>query len=119
MSGRWATFDCYGTLVDWQGGIGAELGRLFGEENRTRLLARYHELEPELQRDGTLSYREVMARTLEALAGQEGFELPEGERDALGRSLPAWPVFAEVPGSWPRRVDEAGGSRFSPTATAT
>jgi 2-haloacid dehalogenase len=99
VSGRWATFDCYGTLVDWDGGIGAELGRLFGAEHRVRLLARYHDLEPELQRDGTLSYREVMARTLEAVAGQEGFELSEGERDALGRSLPSWPVFAEVPGA--------------------
>jgi 2-haloacid dehalogenase len=99
VSGRWATFDCYGTLVDWDGGIGAELGRLFGAEHRVRLLARYHDVEPELQRDGALSYREVMARTLEALAGQEGFELSEGERDALGQSLPAWPVFAEVPGA--------------------
>ena len=99
MNGRWATFDCYGTLVDWDGGIGAELGRLFGAEHRVRLLARYHDLEPELQRDGALSYREVMARTLEAVAGREGFELSEGERDALGRSLPSWPVFAEVPGA--------------------
>jgi FMN phosphatase YigB (HAD superfamily) len=30
MTARWATFDCYGTLVDWNAGIGAELGRLFG-----------------------------------------------------------------------------------------
>jgi 2-haloacid dehalogenase len=99
VSGRWATFDCYGTLVDWDGGIGAELGRLFGAEHRVRLLARYHDLEPELQRDGALSYRQVMAHTLEAVAGQEGFELSEGERDALGRSLPSWPVFGEVPGA--------------------
>ena len=27
---RWATFDCYGTLIDWNGGIGRELERLFG-----------------------------------------------------------------------------------------
>ena len=31
---RWATFDCYGTLVDWESGIGAELARVFGEERR-------------------------------------------------------------------------------------
>jgi 2-haloacid dehalogenase len=99
VSGRWATFDCYGTLVDWEGGIGEELGRLFGEENRTRLLARYHELEPELQRDGAMSYREVMAHALESLAAEERVELPESEHDALGRSLPSWPVFPEVPGA--------------------
>jgi 2-haloacid dehalogenase len=97
VSRRWATFDCYGTLVDWDGGIGRELGRLFGAEQRARLLQRYHELEPELQRDGSLPYREVMARALHALAGEQGVELPEQERDALGRSLPSWPVFPEVP----------------------
>jgi 2-haloacid dehalogenase len=97
VNSRWATFDCYGTLVDWDGGIGGELGRLLGEEHRARLLARYHELEPQLQREGALSYREVMARALDSLAGEESVELPEGERDALARSLPSWPVFAEVP----------------------
>ena len=43
---RWATFDCYGTLVDWNAGIAAELGRLLGESDRDRLLSRYHEVEP-------------------------------------------------------------------------
>ena len=49
---RWASFDCYGTLIDWDGGIRAELARVFGEERADELLARYHEIEPELQRDG-------------------------------------------------------------------
>jgi 2-haloacid dehalogenase len=97
VSTRWATFDCYGTLVDWDAGIGGELARLFGEDEREQLLARYHELEPELQRDGSLPYREVMARALEALARERAVELPQHERDALGRSLAAWPVFPEVP----------------------
>jgi 2-haloacid dehalogenase len=94
---RWATFDCYGTLVDWDGGIGAELGLLFGDERRAQLLRRYHELEPALQRDGGLAYREVMSRALVAIAGELGVELPEEDRDVLGRSLPGWPVFPEVP----------------------
>ena len=45
---RWATFDCYGTLIDWDGGIRAELVRVFGEERADEQLARYHEVEPEL-----------------------------------------------------------------------
>jgi 2-haloacid dehalogenase len=94
---RWATFDCYGTLVDWDGGIGTELARLFGEERRAELLRRYHDLEPGLQRDGGLAYREVMSRALAAIGGELGAELAEEERDALGRSLPEWPVFPEVP----------------------
>ena len=92
MAERWATFDCYGTLIDWNGGIGAELGRLFAEERVPELLARYHELEPEIEAaEPTLPYREVMACVLERLGAA-----PE-ERDALGRGLPGWPVFPEVP----------------------
>jgi 2-haloalkanoic acid dehalogenase type II len=93
----WVTFDCYGTLIDWDGGIRGELARLFGEEHSGRLLGRYHELEPEIQSDDpAASYRDVMARALEQLAGEEGLDLAPSERDALGRSLPAWQPFPEV-----------------------
>jgi 2-haloacid dehalogenase len=89
---RWATFDCYGTLVDWNGGIGRELERLFGADRAGSLLHRYHEVEPEVQReDPARSYREVMAITLSRLG-----PVPAGEEDALGRSLPSWEVFAET-----------------------
>ncbi|HEY7075696.1 MAG TPA: HAD family hydrolase [Solirubrobacteraceae bacterium] len=91
---RWATFDCYGTLVDWNAGIARELERLLGRAD----LERYHEIEPRVQRERpTAAYRDVMADVLAELAADAGVELPEGERDALGRSLPGWPVFAEVP----------------------
>src|SRR4051812_12241528 len=93
---RYATFDCYGTLVDWNAGIAEQLGRLFGEPQR--LLLRYHELEPEVQASSPgMAYREVMATVLAQLAEDEGVRLPEDERDALGRSLPSWPVFEDVP----------------------
>jgi 2-haloacid dehalogenase len=94
---RWATFDCYGTLVDWNGGIGDELARLFGEDRREELLRRYHALEPLIQRDGSLPYREVLTRALAAVSAEAGLDLPDDELDALARSLPAWPVFPEVP----------------------
>jgi 2-haloacid dehalogenase len=94
---RWATFDCYGTLVDWNAGIAAELDRLFGPAGG-QLLARYHAIEPRVQREHpTWSYRDVMAAVLAELAAEAGTALPAGERDALGRSLPRWPVFPEVP----------------------
>ena len=97
---RWATFDCYGTLVDWRAGIAAELGRLLGESERELLLSRYHEIEPRVQSEHpTWSYREVMAAVLSQLAAEAGRSVPAGEEDALGRSLPRWPVFAEVPGA--------------------
>src|SRR4051794_24953748 len=66
----WATFDCYGTLVDWNAGIGAQLERLLAAD-RAELLARYHELEPQVQaRDPALPYRQVMARVLEEMADE-------------------------------------------------
>ena len=88
---RWATFDCYGTLIDWNGGIRAQLGRVFGEDRADELLRRYHELEPELQADGTLSYREVLTEALRRLG------VPDGEEAALADSLPDWQPFPEVP----------------------
>src|SRR5450755_1016745 len=97
---RWATFDCYGTLVDWNGGIRAELSRLFSAADSERLLGFYHAIEPGIQRDRPdASYREVMASTLAEIAADIGASLPDGERDSLGRSLPSWPVLPEVPGA--------------------
>jgi 2-haloacid dehalogenase len=94
---RWATFDCYGTLIDWNAGIGRELERLFGAETAPRLLPVYHELEPQVQReDPQRTYREVLNLTLARLADREGFRLGPQEQGALARSLPDWPVFPEV-----------------------
>ena len=94
---RWATFDCYGTLVDWNGGIRTQLERLFGVERADELLARYHELEPEIQAENPgISYREVLTIALERLEEETGLALPEGEGSALARSLPDWPVFDDV-----------------------
>jgi 2-haloacid dehalogenase len=91
---RWATFDCYGTLIDWNRGIGRELERLFGAARGGELLRTYHELEPQIQReDPGRSYREVMAVALARLGA------PAEEEDALGRSLPGWGPFPEVSAS--------------------
>jgi 2-haloacid dehalogenase len=92
---RWATFDCYGTLIDWNGGIGRELERLFGADRASALLHRYHEVEPQVQREEpTRSYREVLTLTLSRLG-----DLPVAEHVALARSLPSWQPFPEVRGS--------------------
>jgi 2-haloalkanoic acid dehalogenase type II len=90
VADRWVTFDCYGTLIDWNGGIRTELARVFGDERADELLERYHELEPELEADGTRSYREVMTEAMRGLGA------PAGEEDAIARSLPQWQPFSEV-----------------------
>jgi 2-haloacid dehalogenase len=97
--GRWATFDCYGTLIDWNSGIRSELARMFGPEAAPTLLARYHELEPQVQGENPArSYRDVLRLTLARLG-----DVPDGDKDALARSLPRWLPFPEVPAE----LDEA------------
>jgi 2-haloacid dehalogenase len=86
VTDRWATFDCYGTLIDWDEGIRAVVGQ--------ERLARYHQLEPRVQAENpALSYRDVMREVLHRL------DFADADADALGRSLPGWKVFPEVPGA--------------------
>jgi 2-haloacid dehalogenase len=80
---RFATFDCYGTLIDWNAGLRAALGS-------DELLERYHEIEPEVEREHpTLSYRDVLTEVSRRVGAPD----PE----APARSLPDWRPFPEVP----------------------
>jgi len=82
VDGPYATFDCYGTLIDWNAGIRGVVGS-------DTLLARYHELEPEVEGENpSLSYGEVMTEVARRL----GVDDP----GALPRSLPRWQPFPEV-----------------------
>ena len=101
MSDRWATFDCYGTLIDWNRGIRDVLARVFGGVSADDLLRRYHETEPRLEADGRRSYRQVLTEAMHALGA------PEPSVHALADSLPAWPPFPEVPAAL-RRLREQG-----------
>ena len=77
---RWATFDCYGTIVDWNAGIAAALGD-------PGLLDRYHELEPVVQaEDPAMRYRDVLRET----ARRVGVDADPAA------SLPEWPVFPDA-----------------------
>jgi 2-haloacid dehalogenase len=97
VNDRWATFDCYGTLIDWNGGIRDVVTRLWPNADSDRLLRRYHTLEPLVQEGRSLAYREVGARTLRAIAAVEGLALENVDQYALADSLPRWTAFAEVP----------------------
>jgi 2-haloacid dehalogenase len=87
---RWASFDCYGTLIDWDGGVRAELERVFGDGRADELLAQYHAVEPELQASGELSYRQVLTEAMRRLGA------PAGREHGLAESLPDWRAFPEA-----------------------
>jgi 2-haloacid dehalogenase len=87
---RWTTFDCYGTLIDWNGGIRRELARVFGEDEADERLDRYHELEPALQAGGERTYRRVMTDAMRKLGA------PDDEASGLAEALPSWEPFPEV-----------------------
>jgi 2-haloacid dehalogenase len=97
MPNRWATFDCYGTLIDWEAGLRGAYGSLWPDADPERLLGLHHLVEPCVQEHGQLSYREVLARCLASVGAIEGLTVPDGHQDALAESLPSWPPFSEVP----------------------
>jgi 2-haloacid dehalogenase len=94
---RWATFDCYGTLIDWDAGITATLADLFGADDAGRLRDRYHAIEPEVQAEAYRTYREVLDLVAAAIAAERGAALSGERATAMSRSLATWPAFPEVP----------------------
>jgi 2-haloacid dehalogenase len=99
MSDRWATFDCYGTLIDWDGGIRRALARVWPDVDAERLFHRYHDGEHRVQAGRDIPYRQVLRETLASIAEAEELEVPPGDDDALAESLPSWRPFLEVTAS--------------------
>lgn len=100
MADRWATFDCYGTLIDWEGGMRAAFTRIWPDADADRLVRIHHTVEPLVQevRVGgqPLAYREVLRRSLVSISAIEGRDLPFGLDSSLADSLPQWPPFPDV-----------------------
>jgi 2-haloacid dehalogenase len=98
---RALTFDCYGTLVDWEPGIlGAVrpvLRRRGIEADDGRILSLFARLEAEEEGGPYRPYRRVLAGVMDRLAAELGAgPLPDRERGVLAESLPRWPVFADA-----------------------
>jgi 2-haloacid dehalogenase len=96
LADRWATFDCYGTLIDWDGGVGVAMAALWPDADSARLLRAYHAVEPLAQEGRAVSYRQVLERSLRAVGAIEGLSLDEDDASALSDSLPSWPPFPDV-----------------------
>lgn len=93
----WVTFDCYGTLADWLGGMRNALTPHVGAEDAERLLHAYHDLEAGVEAQSpTPRYREVLTETLRRAAEREGIALPTGSETALVDHWHELPVFDDV-----------------------
>jgi 2-haloalkanoic acid dehalogenase type II len=94
---KWATFDCYGTLIDWERGIIDAFAGLWPDADPSTLLSTYHEIEPQVQHGTGASYRQILALVLRGVADRHELPLADDKRDLLADTLPEWPPFSEVP----------------------
>jgi 2-haloalkanoic acid dehalogenase type II len=94
------TFDCYGTLIDWEQGIGdAIMGAAAADGVRLErgvVLAAYAEIEPVVEAEAFRSYREVLTETVLRMAARLGWRLAPGRAGFLAESLPSWPPFPDT-----------------------
>ena len=98
MPVEWVTFDCYGTLIDWERGIADALLPLVGPQTDRRALAEWYiAMEAELEAEAYRRYREVLDQVGRRLLRSLDVPLRDDEPSPLASSLGAWPPFAEVP----------------------
>ena len=98
---KWLSFDCYGTLVDWESGISTAVDEVLRSHavrrSRAEILALFSDIEPRVQNSETyLKYRRVLHRVMEVIATELGIRCTESELDRLANTLPNWPVFPDV-----------------------
>jgi len=96
------TFDCYGTLIDWESGISAALAPLRRAANltleRDALLARFAAHEAALEAETpAMRYSELLAEVHRRLAREFGATLDDAAHVAFGASVPQWPAFEDTP----------------------
>jgi 2-haloacid dehalogenase len=93
------TFDCYGTLIDWESGLLAALRPVLQAHGKdlsdTQILEIYGELEPRAQSPYQL-YRHVLADVVRGFAQSLGFTATDAEADSLAESLQAWLPFPDT-----------------------
>lgn len=96
------TFDCYGTLIDWETGIIQGLQELTSKlavpKNRDDILQAHGRHESRLQLESpSMVYSQILARVYAHLAEEWSLDAPNDVCNAYGRSIQNWPVFADSP----------------------
>ena len=94
------TFDCYGTLIDWEQGIASafqsEAARQGVELDGESVIASYHGEEPRVESESYAPYREVLAETARRTTARLGLEIPPDRAGFLAESLPRWQPFPDT-----------------------
>jgi 2-haloalkanoic acid dehalogenase type II len=93
------TFDCYGTLVDWRGGIVRafeQAGVVSPGVTPEGILALHAEIEPVVQGERYRPYRDVLRITAQRMIEKMGGQVPPDGGDFLPKSVPTWPPFPDT-----------------------
>jgi 2-haloacid dehalogenase len=95
------TFDCYGTLIDWETGIWAALGPILATHqvhvSPDKALELFGELEAEAERGDYREYRSVLRTVLEGFGARLGFAPTRSELQDFPASVKDWPAFPDSP----------------------
>ncbi|MDQ1131143.1 haloacid dehalogenase type II [Microbacterium sp. SORGH_AS_0888] len=94
------SFDCYGTLIDWEAGIAAVLGPWARRNDPSisdeAVLVAYAENEAAVEAEmPTALYPDVLREAFRRTGGELGFTVTDADADALGTSVPDWPAFPD------------------------
>jgi 2-haloacid dehalogenase len=94
------TFDCYGTLIDWEAGTIAALRPLLARHgvalSDDEIIAAAQALEEPLCEPPYRTYREVLAGVVEGFGQRFGFRVRDDERGLLAASIPSWRPFPDT-----------------------
>jgi 2-haloacid dehalogenase/putative hydrolase of the HAD superfamily len=94
------TFDCYGTLIDWEGGISSAFIDAAARDgvtlDREAIIEAYLQVEPEVETGQFVSYGEVLTQTAREVAQRLGWSLDPFRAHFLADSLPSWQPFADT-----------------------
>ncbi len=97
-----ATFDCYGTLVDWEAGLGTflyDVARRAGERDPPpgrELRERWEQIQFELIQGEYRSYRDILVDSLRTWVAERGYRWNEQEGEALERAMQSWQPFPDT-----------------------
>jgi 2-haloalkanoic acid dehalogenase type II len=94
------TFDCYGTLIDWEGGLATAIMRAAWADGvrleRGAIIRAYMAAEREVEAGGYRSYQEVLAASARGVAARLGWRLDPARASFLAESVPSWVAFPDT-----------------------